>query len=84
MAILLYTDFGADDLYVGQVEAMLDGCTAEGPNQFAVKSLSSALSGDPDFRQRFFEEARKQATLKHRSHSWSPLGACPRYLDGMK
>ena len=24
MAILLFTDFGADDLYVGQVEAMLD------------------------------------------------------------
>ncbi len=33
------------------------------PRQFAVKSLSSALSGDPDFRQRFFDEARKQATL---------------------
>jgi serine/threonine protein kinase len=33
------------------------------PKQFAVKSLSSALSGDPDFRQRFFEEARKQAAL---------------------
>src|SRR4249920_34498 len=24
MAIILFTDFGADDLYVGQVEAMLD------------------------------------------------------------
>jgi len=33
------------------------------PKQFAVKCLSTALSGDPDFRQRFFEEARKQAAL---------------------
>jgi hypothetical protein len=33
------------------------------PKQFAVKSLSRALSGDPDFRERFFEEARKQAAL---------------------
>jgi len=33
------------------------------PKQFAVKCLARSLSGDPDFRQRFFEEARKQAAL---------------------
>ena len=31
--------------------------------RFALKSLSRALSGDPDFRRRFSDEARRQALL---------------------
>ena len=31
--------------------------------RFAVKSLSRALSGEPDFRRRFFDEAQKHALL---------------------
>ena len=31
--------------------------------RFAIKSLSRALSGEPDFRRRFFDEAQKQALL---------------------
>ncbi len=31
--------------------------------RFAIKSLSRALSGEPDFRRRFFEEAQKQGGL---------------------
>lgn len=33
------------------------------PKRFAIKSLSKALSGDPNFRKRFYEEAQKQALL---------------------
>jgi serine/threonine protein kinase len=33
------------------------------PKRFAIKSLSQALSQDPDFRKRFYEEAQKQARL---------------------
>jgi serine/threonine protein kinase len=33
------------------------------PRRFAIKCLSRALSGDPNFRQRFYEEAQKQALL---------------------
>ncbi len=33
------------------------------PKRFAIKSLSKALSNDPDFRKRFYEEAQKQARL---------------------
>src|SRR5262249_55250438 len=35
------------------------------PKRFAIKSLSSALSGDPRFRERFYREARNQALLDH-------------------
>src|SRR5262245_43848460 len=35
------------------------------PKQFAIKSLSKALSGDPNFNARFFAEARRQAILDH-------------------
>ncbi len=33
------------------------------PKRFAIKSLHKALSGDPSFRKRFYEEAQKQALL---------------------
>jgi serine/threonine protein kinase len=33
------------------------------PKRFAIKSLSQALSRDPSFRKRFYEEAQKQALL---------------------
>jgi serine/threonine protein kinase len=33
------------------------------PKRFAIKSLSKALSQDPSFRERFYEEAQKQALL---------------------
>jgi serine/threonine protein kinase len=33
------------------------------PKRFAIKSLSKALSRDPNFRKRFYEEAQKQALL---------------------
>ncbi len=33
------------------------------PKRFAIKSLSTALSGDPSFRGRFYAEAQKQALL---------------------
>jgi serine/threonine protein kinase len=33
------------------------------PKRFAIKSLSRALSGDPNFRKRFYAEAQKQALL---------------------
>lgn len=33
------------------------------PKRFAIKSLSKALSNDPGFRKRFYEEAQKQALL---------------------
>jgi serine/threonine protein kinase len=33
------------------------------PKRFAIKSLSQALSRDPNFRKRFYEEAQKQALL---------------------
>jgi serine/threonine protein kinase len=33
------------------------------PKRFAIKSLSPALSRDPNFRKRFYEEAQKQALL---------------------
>jgi serine/threonine protein kinase len=33
------------------------------PKRFAIKSLSKALSADPSFRKRFYEEAQKQARL---------------------
>jgi len=35
------------------------------PKRFAIKSLSSALSGDPRFRERFYREAQNQALLDH-------------------
>lgn len=33
--------------------------------RFAVKSLSTALSGEPQFRERFFREAQNQALISH-------------------
>jgi len=33
--------------------------------RFAIKSLSQSLSGDPNFRRRFFDEAQRQAGLDH-------------------
>ena len=33
------------------------------PKRFAIKSLSTALSRDPNFRKRFYEEAQRQALL---------------------
>ena len=33
------------------------------PKRFAIKSLSRALGGNPDFRRRFYAEAQKQALL---------------------
>jgi eukaryotic-like serine/threonine-protein kinase len=35
------------------------------PKRFAVKSLSKSLSSDPQFRNRFYGEAQKQAILDH-------------------
>jgi serine/threonine protein kinase len=35
------------------------------PRRFAIKSLSRALSNDPHFHQRFYQEARNQALLDH-------------------
>lgn len=35
------------------------------PKRFAIKSLSNALSSDPNFRERFYGEAQKQAPLDH-------------------
>lgn len=33
--------------------------------KFAVKSLSSELTQDPQFRERFYQEAQNQALLDH-------------------
>jgi len=35
------------------------------PKRFAIKSLSKSLSSDPQFRNRFYGEAQKQAILDH-------------------
>jgi serine/threonine protein kinase len=35
------------------------------PKRFAIKSLSKSLSSDPQFRNRFYDEAQKQAILDH-------------------
>src|SRR5262249_52559155 len=37
----------------------------EVPKRFAIKSLSKSLSSDPQFRNRFYGEAQKQAILDH-------------------
>jgi len=35
------------------------------PKRFAIKSLSKSLNSDPQFRSRFYEEAKRQAILDH-------------------